>query len=181
MIDANEFKERWNEKIFPLVKYTNNKVDILSINKQDKEFLLAVGLPDSAAPFLSFVKEEKGALKKLKELYDIQQRYGDYVYLGYNASGDLIVLNEESGEVLCINHENSEEQYVNKSIVQLAESLLEYASFVNHINQVRGDFAYLDRECAIEDIRDISNRLKCIDSEALKVGSFWSEEIEQFS
>lgn len=180
MIDGVEFKKRWNKDVFPLNKYIPSKVEQLKIDEKNKAFLLIAGLPDSAAPFLTFEKDEKGGLSKLNELYKIEGIYGQYVYLGYKASGDFVVLNESDGKIICIDHETFEEQYINNSIIQMAESLLEYADFINRIKQVNGRRAYLNREAPIEELEMIKNKLLNIDKDVFQNKSFWEEEMEQF-
>jgi len=53
MLSPDEFMSRWGTD-HPLVRFSEDAVEQLPLAKEDKEFLTVAGLPDSAAPFLSF-------------------------------------------------------------------------------------------------------------------------------
>lgn len=179
MISPNEFKEKWNEEINPLVNYDEDNVNKCKLPVESKRFLIEAGLPESAAPFLSFESEDEGALLTLKEKYDIDQ-YGDDIYIGFTGEGDMLAIESKSGVVVCINHETFKKSYVNNSIPQLAESLLEYEYFINSINEINGEFAYLDRECPKEQLELIKCKLININKESLNINTLWWNELSLF-
>ncbi|MBU3218408.1 SUKH-4 family immunity protein [Clostridium estertheticum] len=179
MISPIEFKEKWNKEVYPLIKYDIDKVNKLSIPIESKQLLTEAGLPDSAAPFLNFESIDSGALLTLKEKYNVD-KYEEYIYIGFNGNGDILAIENKTGIVVSINHETFEKVYVNKSIPQLAESLLEYADFIKTIKEINGRKAYLNRECPKEQLEVIKNKLNNIDNKSIGNNTFWAEEISLF-
>lgn len=53
MINPNEFKEKWNEEIYPLVNYDEDKVNRCKLPIETKRFLIEAGLPESEMNELS--------------------------------------------------------------------------------------------------------------------------------
>lgn len=179
MISANEFKEKWNAQIYPLIEYTVEKVNKLDIPLESKIFLSEAGLPESSAPFLNFEDIHKGGLSTLKEKYN-NDKYSEYIYIGFTGEGDILAIENKSGVIISINHETFKKIYVNKSIPQLAESLLEYAEFIKLIKQTNGRRAYLNRECSNEQLELIKNKLINIDDKSIDNNNFWWDEISLF-
>ncbi|MCB2362562.1 SUKH-4 family immunity protein [Clostridium estertheticum] len=180
MLSFIEFKQKWNKEIYPLINYEEDKIMKINIPIESKRFLVECGLPESAAPFLSFESSNQGALLTLKEKYDDIDKYQEDIYIGFTGDGDILTIESKLGHVVCINHETLEKFYVNNSIPQLAESLLEYEQFINAINEINGEFSYLDRECPKEQLELIKNRLINIDKKSIHNGSFWWNEISLF-
>ncbi len=177
MISSNEFKEKWNKDISPLVEYSEEVVNGLNIPIESKRFLIESGLPESAAPFLSFETMDKGALLRLIEKYNLDK---DYIYIGFTGEGDILAIENNSGIVITINHETYEESYVNNSVQQLAESLLEYSEFIKRIKKVNGGRAYLNKTCSREELNILKDKLTLIDDRCLDSNSFWWNKISSF-
>lgn len=179
MINANDFKNRWNAEIYPLIEYNKERIAKLEIPIESKEFLVEAGLPESAAPFLSFESIDGGALLSLKEKYNVDEN-AENIFIGFTGEGDIITLENESGKVIIINHETSEKVYLNNSVPQLAESLLEYSEFIKLIKETNGSRAYLNNECSKEQLESIKNKLILIDEKIIDDDSFWANEILSF-
>lgn len=90
-------------------------------------------------------------------------------------------MKEPSGMVVCIDHETMEEVYVNQSIPQLAECILEYSEFIKRVKEVNGKHAYLNRECNKEDLEVMIGKFTAIDKDCLNHNTFWSEELESLT
>lgn len=71
--------------------------------------------------------------------------------------------------------------YINNTVSQLAESLLEYEKFIQEINTNNGGFAYVDKEWSLEELNDIKEKLISIDIKSLQKNSFWSNELSLFN
>lgn len=177
MISSNEFKEKWNKELYPLIEYDKEVVDNLEIPLESKKFLIEAGLPESATPFLSFETMNKGALLTLREKYSIDK---DYIYIGFTGDGDILAIENNSGVIITINHETHEKAYVNNSVPQLAQSLLEYSEFVKRIKKASGRRAYLNRDCSKEELEVIKNKLTIIDDKSINNKSFWWNEMSLF-
>lgn len=181
MISPQKFTDNWNKEVFPLIKYTANRVNSLLISEEAKEFMIIAGLPESAAPFLNFETEEKGGIKKVTEKYNLNEKYSKYIYLGFTETGNPLCLVEESGEVVYLDHENKyNEIFINSSIPLLAESLLEYSEFIKKIKQINGRRAFLDRNAPNDIIEWFKQRLYEIDPIALNDTCFWKEELDNY-
>lgn len=179
MISSNDFKEKWNTEVYPLIEYDGEIVNKLEIPLESKNFLIEAGLPESATPFLSFEVMGHGGLLTLKEKYNID-RYTEDIYIGFTGEGDILAIENKSGVIITINHETFEKSYVNNSVPQLAESLLEYSEFVKRIKKANGRRAYLNRECSKEELESIKNRLILIDEKSIDNNNFWWNEISLF-
>ena len=84
-----EFKSAWQQDdSSPLLTFAFDVVRPLSIPDQAKRFLVEIGLPDSAAPFLSFGGRIEQRLHPVTEIW----KAGDsrYRMIGGNGSGDPI-------------------------------------------------------------------------------------------
>lgn len=177
MISVNELKEKWDEEAYPLIEYDKKIVDNLQVPMECKEFLIEVGLPEAAVPFLTFESSDDGGLLTLREKYDIDK---DYIYIGFTGEGDIIAIEDKSGVIIVINHETDENVYMNSSIGQLLESLFEYSEFVKRIKNANGRQAFLNRECSKEELEVIKNKLNSIDNNSIQNDSFWWNEISLF-
>lgn len=182
MITPKHFFDSWDKEIDPLVEYDINKINLLNLPNEAKDFLIEAGLPESASPFLNFESSAKGGAVKLTEKYKVDNGFSKYVYLGFTGNGDVICLVEGNGEVVYLEHENEyNEVFMNSSITKLAEILLEYSNFVNKIKSVNGRRAFLDRNATQEHLEWITNRITGIDPKSLSEGSFWREELDHFA
>lgn len=179
MISSSDFKEKWNTEVYPLIEYDGERVNKLEIPLESKNFLIEAGLPESATPFLSFEVMEHGGLLNLKEEYNID-RHTEDIYIGFTGEGDILAIENKSGVIITINHETFEKSYVNNSVPQLAESLLEYSEFVKRIKKANGRCAYLNRECSKEELESIKNSLILIDEKSIDNNNFWWNEISFF-
>ena len=129
---------------------------------------------------MNFETIDNGALLKLNEKFNIDIEE-NYIYIGFTGEGDILALENDTGSVVCINHENLEKMYINNTVSQLAESLLEYEKFIQEINTNNGEFAYVDKEWSLEELNDIKEKLISIDIKSLQKNSFWSNELSLFN
>lgn len=60
MLTPAEFAQPWEQDANRLVRFPAKSVERLSLSAADKWFLIHAGLPDSAAPYLCFVKRRRG-------------------------------------------------------------------------------------------------------------------------
>lgn len=182
MISPKSFSDKWNKDVFPLVEYAMEKINPLSLPKDSKDFLIEAGLPESAAPFVNFKSSFKGGGSRLNEKFKECKKFSHYIYLGFTGNGDPICIVENTGEVVYLDHEDGcSETFINSSIQQLAESLLEYSEFIKKIKQANGKKAFLEKSAPKDLIDWVYNKLSEIDSKSLEQGCFWNEEIDLYS
>jgi len=182
MISARDFVSLWTKTGDKLVFPPEKAVDQLVIPKPMKDWLIRAGLPEEAAPFLSFGPQgSKRWFPSASALYRLPSGYSVYRVIGCNGAGDPICIDEsENGAVILLDH-NAEyrKKFVNSSIPQLAESLFYYREFVNSVIQERGEDAYLDGDIPSDAKAQAVHYIAQIDEMAMKTGSFWAIELQQ--
>ncbi|WP_068134703.1 SUKH-4 family immunity protein [Roseimaritima ulvae] len=125
-----------------------------ALNKQDAAILTEVGLPNSAAPWLTFELDPKRRLAPI-------DGFPNMLAIGSNAYGDYVCLDMEfSGEVVYINHDNLNDRVlINSSVFTLAESLCLYLT-----HRHRGE------------PKNLLAAIGSIDPAAIVAGTFWHHE-----
>ena len=128
----------------------------LRIADADRAFLTDSGLPEDAAPFLSFGLDAKSALMPLDE-------FPDSVMIGHNGCGDAICVDQaDGGAVVYYNHDNHMQRVVmNSSLAAFAASLCAYSSFMRSKNADA-----------------FRSEISATDLAASVAGSFWLSEME---
>src|SRR5262245_6909332 len=146
MLSPKEFAARWGKDDLPLMRFPKKAVDLPSLSEEDKAFLTQVGLPEEAAPFLTFEAPGSSELPTVAEQWNQPEAFATYRVIGSDGSGNPIALDEiNNGEVVLLDHENKfARTLVNKSVRQLAESLLAYRNLVSDTQDEFGEDAFLD-------------------------------------
>ncbi|MRN57383.1 SUKH-4 family immunity protein [Paenibacillus monticola] len=183
MITAKEFLGKWKKETYGLVDFDEKVIELFSLSRETKDFLIKAGFPESSPPFLTFESSTKGGGVRLTEKYeDAEEEYSKFIYVGFTGNGDPICIDEENDEVLYFDNENdNEEIFINSSISQLAESMIAYVDFIEKIKDVNGKKAFLERNATKDLLSWIANRLEKIDSDSLIQGSFWEEELSNYN
>jgi hypothetical protein len=158
MLAPKDFVTRWGTDGDPLQPFPKSAVGTLATAEEDKTFLLQAGLPSEAAPFL-------------------------YRVIGSDGSGNPFAIDEgQGGEVVCLDHDNRFSRVlVNKSVRQLAESLLAYRKLVEDTRAEFGDDAFLDGKTSPAARARLQQELSRIDSDAMQPGCFWHGELQNLS
>ena len=181
MITTKEFLNKWNKEIFGIVGFDRDIVLTLKIPEESKVFLIEGGLPESAPPFLNFESSQKGGGSRLTDKFNLNSNFSRYIYLGFNGTGDTICIDEETGLIMCLDHENIEYKYfINSSIPQLVECILIYVEFIKKIKEINGRRAALEHNAPEHLINWVYEKLSIVDRTALKEESFWSEELQRY-
>ena len=134
-MNGTEFRKRFVESLPPIpeeiglnfdefVSFDSQILKASGLNDKVIEFLLEAGLPRDAAPFLSFQSYTANDIEKRKEVFGIEDRFFP---IGINGSGDPLVIDSKSGEVLFFNHDdNMRKVFINSSVWQFVECLCIY-------------------------------------------------------
>jgi len=175
-----DFVARWGNENFPLIRFSKKAVERLALAEEDKAFLLQAGLPENAAPYLTFDEPESGELPTVAEQWSLAKVFKRYRAIGSDGSGNPIALDErQNGEVVYLDHENEfAPVLVNKSIRQLAESLLAYRKLVKDTQAELGEDAFLDGQTSVAARKKLKQELTRIDPAAMKAGCFWHGELK---
>lgn len=180
MISPREFLDKWNQDVYGLVNFNEELINSYNLPNDAKEFLITAGLPESASPYLSFDSFEKGGGMKLNEKYEVAKSFSKYIYVGFTATNDPVCIVEGQGTVVYLDYEDNSEVFINSTVSQFAESLLEYLEFIKKIKAINGRKAFVERNAPQETLDWIVERLVEIDSESLEEGNFWTQELELF-
>lgn len=169
MITPDEFKVAWGEAGDTLVRFTSESATFSHLPAETVHFLEAVGLPEDAAPFLSFGPRAAAILPEdLKE---------GHVQIGSNGSGDPIVIASD-GRVLFLNHDRGFAVcYINKDVQTLAEALLRYRRLIEQAQSLRGPDAYLNGEVPQAPMDQFASFLEERDPRSLQADAMWAAEL----
>jgi SUKH-4 immunity protein len=135
------------------------------------------GLPYSCIPFIGFGKFKEPKLEKLVNVYDLDDSFESLYVIGKDGSGDPICVEEITGKIFVLNHDNGfEEMFMNNSLHQLAEFILLVREGCSAITEKYGvDAAWNEGEAM--DLKNIyREKLRTIDPEAIEDG-FWSLQL----
>jgi hypothetical protein len=172
VLTPQEFKRRW-ESVgdIPLVTFPERVFSNVAIPPEVRDFLVEIGLPADAAPFLSFAPPERRTLERVSDVWFQPATLDRYRIIGGNGSGDPICLDEESeGQVFYLNHDNDfAPVLMASSVLALAECLLEVRDFV----EVAGGFEML----SVEQYDLLMGILESIDPASEGEEGFWREEL----
>jgi SUKH-4 immunity protein len=180
MLSPKEFVARWGKGDVPLIRFPKKAVEALSLSEDDKAFLTQAGLPVDAAPFLTFDAPGSGQLPTVAEQWNQPKAFAAYRVIGSEGSGNPIALDENNnGEVVLLDHENKFSAILmNKSVGQLAESLLAYRKLVIESQKELGEDAFLDGKTSLAARKGLRQDLAKIDAAAMKAGCFWHGELQ---
>jgi hypothetical protein len=131
------------------------KVAELNILQADKNLLTVSGLPNDAAPFLSFGLTSETVLEPLDEPPHCKM-------IGHTGYGDMICIDEsDRGSIVYFNHDREMTRvFMNSSVRSLAHSLCAYLEF----QQTRN-------------VEMCQRAISECDQRAMEVNSFWSVEM----
>jgi hypothetical protein len=183
MLAPKDFVTRWGTDGDPLQPFPKSAVGTLATAEEDKTFLLQAGLPSEAAPFLTFEVPSAGELTTVAAQWNLGKEFQRYRAIGSDGSGNPFAIDEgQGGEVVCLDHDNRFSRVlVNKSVRQLAESLLAYRKLVEDTRAEFGDDAFLDGKTSPAARARLQQELSRIDSDAMQPGCFWHGELQNLS
>ncbi|MEO8066178.1 MAG: SUKH-4 family immunity protein [Flavobacteriales bacterium] len=165
-----EFKSAWCQgEEDRLVAFPPNALAEIPMGDSDRNFLLT-GLPEDAAPFLSFQLFAKASLPSPSELFGIDLDLSGFRALGTTGSGDPICLDlDRPGTVVVLLHdEGFALQEMNSSLRALAACLLAYRSAVALPGGILDPWP-------LERIKALQQELAKADP-SIKAENFWIEQ-----
>jgi hypothetical protein len=180
MLSPNQFIARWGKDDVPLLRFPKKALERLPLSDEDRAFLAQAGLPKDAAPCLTFEVPESEELPTVSDQWKQPKSFLTYRVIGFDGCGNPIALDENTnGEVVYLDHENKFARVlVNRSIRQLAESLLAYRKLVKDTQEEFGEDAFLDGKTSRAARNALRDELTGIDAAAMKSGCFWHGELQ---
>jgi hypothetical protein len=170
------YLEKWDQH--ELRRFTKDQLKIAGINELTQNFLIDFGLPESAAPFVSFDRKELLTIHQIYETDDNQNKF--YVDIGSDGGGNPLCIDTSANcQIVALDHENNfSKRYVNASVKELFIFLTLYKEFGEDLQNQRGEQAFIDSKFTDEELEELFSKLKAVDKRALEDDStFWSIEI----
>ncbi len=181
-VAAEPWHERWQEGDEfedPCLPFDEEALEGVQLDSQTRSFLLRVGLPESAAPFMDFDAEREG--EPLAELADLTGREDDagLRVLGMYGEGEedqFICLDEQNGcRIVLRNPEKKgSPMLVNSGVPELLECLMAYRDLLGERTEAEEDEPHLPQR-----LRPRAAKIfKAKDPKAFVPGAFWYREAE---
>lgn len=179
-----EFRKYWTANGDTFSQLKVEKLQEFYLKQATVEFLTMAGLPNEAAPFLSFVNDTDdifyGISKLTTQYVFLEPEFVKYVVIGSCGNGDPIVINtERNDEIEWLNHEdNFSPQLFNSSINALAECLVSYREFVATIQEENGEEALMNAYFTDKQFDGLKQKLIQADSKVVLEDGFWKGQLE---
>lgn len=157
------------------------QLEELGVDYDTTQFLSNIGLPEDAAPYLSFHSQQLGTLESIYNTENSQDKL--LIVIGSEGAGDPIGIDiANSCEVVALDHEDGfKKRFMNSSTKTLFAFLSIYNSFIEKLIDLRGEDAYLDADFTDQELGELMTELKSVDERALsKEGNFWRIEIQNY-
>ncbi|MBB4636886.1 SUKH-4 family immunity protein [Longimicrobium terrae] len=176
MLTPAEFELAWGDDLIPLVAFPEDHLRDAAVSEENRRFLAEAGLPEDAAPFLSFGPPPEDA-RTLPEMWGLPAEYAKYTVIGGNGSGDPIVVMPD-GAVACLNHDDGmAEMYINRNVPVLAETLLRFRNLIAEAQRIGGPGAYWDAAVPAGLQREFRDFLFAADPRACEPDTLWGAEM----
>ena len=176
---TTELLDAWIGGGDTIVQFASDQVQASRLSSIDKA-ALELGLPEDAAPFLSFGARRNGkVLLTVSELWRLPPEFDDLIVIGGNGSGDPVCIDVEDGSVVYLSHDNEFQiVLINSSLQALVQSLLGYRELVREARTNHGDDAFLENNVPSASIEAFADLISQVDREAASPGTFWGDRIE---
>jgi hypothetical protein len=180
-LTAGDFVRQWTRKANRpgalseddrLRRYSTEDLAALALPEEQTAFLRIAGLPDDAAPFMTFGSTEFP--HELENAWgisaDLVPDPGRYVAIGEDGCDNPIVLDrEQPGVVALVDREQHTGVYViNTSIARFAACLLAYRDHVDD---------YGIEPAPVEAVQRLADRLHALDPQAWGQNDLWPAEV----
>ena len=157
------------------------------LGERDKTILMDIGLPGSAAPYISFSGEEEFGGYSLRdriskfegvpeEDIDAEDAVLDNTCVLGQCGMGYIVINKR-GEIWVLDFDSFDEYYANRSLDDFLDCLYEYKMFVTRIHEKYGQ-GFIEDLMTESDLEVFEKTLRSIDKEILDEDYYWGEEIQ---
>jgi hypothetical protein len=179
-VAAEPWHERWqegDELADPCLPFEEEALEGIALDAQTRSFLLRVGLPESAAPFMDFDAEREGEpLAELAELTGREEDAGLRV-LGMYGDGEedqFICLDERHGCRIVVSNPEKKgaPMLMNSGVPELLECLMAYRDLLGERTEAEEDEPHLPERLKAR----AAKMFKAKDPKAFQQGSFWYVE-----
>ena len=177
-------RKEFNEEI---LTYSKEKLEKLEMDDICRTILTECGISKSVAPFMDFLKEEKGGFEsvsryipqhgmKNEEILENEQMDRCYLFGFYNNC--FIALNE-NGKVVYIDYESRMITYINKNLYTFLKIVVKFNTMMNDYFEENPDGDFFEDGLNEEIIHNFIEFITALDRDAINDDSFWAGVIEQ--
>lgn len=155
--------------------YIREELKNLGLSKKTIEFLVQVGFPSDAAPFLAF----DDRFRTVTDIYTfLDSSFKPLIHIGSDGEGSPIVINTaKNDQIELLDHEYEfAPLFINSSIEDFFYFLLYYRDFVTAVN-LKNEHAFLNSDYSAEDILPLKNKMEKRNSYDSSTG-FWKREVD---
>jgi len=172
-----DFKQLWELDGDRLCPVPTEELSGVVMPASAKAFLAKAGLPEDAAPLLSFSASSRGfSSDQLRAAMDRP----DVLVVGSNGSGDPVAVRSD-GALVYLNHDAKfAEIYINRDVNTFAATALRMRELIAETQRLMGSDAYLDGLIPEPLGQDFRAFLNSVDPLALEQGTLWADEIDRW-
>lgn len=181
---AETFKKIWRAEKEPLTPISAHRLAPYPLHIDTVAFLTKAGLPNEAAPFLTFVRDVDEAFEGISCLTELvvvpDVPKGRYIVIGQCNEGNLIALDtHQVDQVVELDREQNYKPYFfNTSVPHLAGCLVAYRDFVATVNEARGEGAYLAAHFTDAEFAKLKKELMAAEPAMARGDCFWMAQLE---
>lgn len=171
---ADDFAVAWQRNGDTVRRFPASALSGHTLPDDARHFLLEVGLPEEAAPYLSFEPSSLDWLGRNEEL-------GRYIGIGSDGAGNPIVIDQD-GAIWWIDHEAPNARtFVNSSPAQLGACLLAYRDLVTQTVAAGGEDAWMDQRISRPTVKALRSLMTFIDERGTAPGTFWRDDLDMLT
>ena len=181
-----EFIKIWTNTGDKVIPISPSRLHGLDLKQSTIEFLIVSGLPDSAAPMLSFIDNSDDSYKTIGRLthkFDfLGSEFDKYICIGSCSDGDPVVINTDlDDQIEWLDHDdNYTSGFFNSSIESLAECLIICRDFVSRVQKENGQEAFINGYFTDDQFEKFKSQLIKADNRIFMETGFWKEELEMY-
>jgi hypothetical protein len=181
---AETFKKIWRAEKEPLTPISAQRLAPYPLHSDTVAFLTKAGLPQEAAPFLTFIRDVDEAFEGVSCLTELvavpEVPKGRYIVIGQCNEGNLIAVDtHQQDQIVELDREQQYTPYFfNTSIHHLAGCLVAYRDFVATVNEARGEGAYLAAHFTDAEFARLKKELMAAEPAMADGDCFWNGQLE---
>ena len=171
----SSFLTQWNK--LELIKALPSSRNKFKLDQKSTEFLFDIGLPNDVLELnFDYLTENLETVNETWKIGDLE--FDKYVSIGFNGSGDPIVINTENGEIVYLNHDDGfKEIYINADIEKFAHCGIKIIEFQNNLKKLKPE-SYFSTEFSDIQLLNLKNTLTEIDNKIFENDTHWSHTVE---
>jgi hypothetical protein len=174
----DDFKRLWEADGDQLCPMLADDLSDIAVPTSTRSFLMKAGLPEDAAPFLSFSSDSR---ENASELLRMAMAPPEILVVGSTGAGDPVGVRLDGAFVYHDHDADFAERYINKDVETFAETALRMRHLIAEVQRLVGADAYLDGSIPADLKADFRSFLRDTDPSALEPGGLWIDEIARWS